>query len=95
MNYVLDTQADRDGHHWWHARREEVTDLAVALPGDARKFVSRCGALVEARQLLEGTRTLADWLAEFGDEVDLCWCAVTSPEDTAKLARVIAENAGA
>jgi hypothetical protein len=93
VNYVLDTRPDAEGHFWWHARREEATDLSVALPGDARRFVTRCGDLVEAQRLLEGTRTLKDFLDEFGDDVDLCWCAVTSPEDAARMGAMIAENA--
>lgn len=91
--YVKDTapmawgQRDKDTFLW---HRMEAASSSFSSPGwvDAG-----CGHRIsKPTEFIDHDMSFADWDHEYGDDVDLCQCAVSSPKDVAKVTKFMQEN---
>jgi len=89
--YIRSTEADSKGKFWWHS----VSHWNLRVSPES--YMTQCGQKIspvimcyppgDAEHL-----TLADWDRLFGDDVDLCECAVTAPEDRVRVLGIPSEE---
>lgn len=85
--YVQDAEPDKDGKFWWHAvasRRRQAGYPAIFSTGCMQELED------PVRSSISEEMTRAKWEERFGDDFDLCMCAVDSPEDLEWMAGVVA-----
>jgi hypothetical protein len=88
--YVKDntSQAGQEGVLLWHAIDREVALLSASW------WVTRCNwdVIGSGLEFIDEPMSLADWDRVFGDDVDICECAVTAPEDMRRVVSVVEEH---
>jgi hypothetical protein len=92
MTYVKDTAPaswTKDGVYLWHRVEAQSSNLPVVGWAEAA-----CGHRIsEPVEFIDREMSFADWDREYGDDVDLCQCAVSAPKDVAKVLSFMKEPA--
>jgi hypothetical protein len=72
----------------WHRVQETV----LTSSGTYATYAACCHKIKNPEKFIYEEYTFADWDREFGDDVDLCQCAVTAPKDIERLTGFMEES---
>jgi hypothetical protein len=90
VTFVKDTAEaawTKDGVYLWHRVDHTERPSATSCDGLPESYaVTACGHWVkDPVEFIDHEMSFADWDREYGDDVDLCQCAVSAPKDVAKV----------